>query len=381
MFIQLFKLCRRITPTGKTPLEDFTTESFVGLLNLYPQESELRKEFIEFLGLPEGDDYHIESQREYTKCRIDIVVESAKKNILCFIESKVESKENKAKSDKEKSQLEKYCELLNNLKSKSKDKKLNLRLRYLTKYHEPKDKLEQQLKGDLSEIEFKTKRWFEVADFLTAYESNQLVNNTKSNYLIKDFLTFLKSKNMSKDLKFSNEDFQIMESMSNTAKILNNHLDRVDKDFYNVVGKRTIQKDSIEKLAKFNRWAYYVPNIVEDKKASDFKYGFYFDDDKSRIYMGVYIEKESIKYLEIEQLESISSAKEFEFELRKDGDKIHGLAIKLERDITDLREDEEGPDKIQDWFKASFKEFHKFFQETNTSHNIGWKIKELTEKK
>lgn len=186
---------------------------------------------------------------------------------------------------------------------------------------------------------------------------------------------------MSKDLKFSTEDFQILESMGNTAKILNNHLDRVDKDFYNLVGKRTIQKDSIEKLSKLNRWTYYVPNIVEGKKASDFKYGFYFDNDKPRIYMGVYIEKESIKYPEREQLESTSSANKFKFEPRKSDDKLHGLAITLERGITDLKEDEDGPNKIQEWFKASFKEFYKFFQETNTSHNIGWKIKELTEKK
>ena len=373
MFTQLFKLCRRITPTGKTPLEDFTTESFVGLLNLYPQDSVLGKGFIKFLKLPEGDDYHIESQREYANCRIDIVVESAKKNILCFIESKVESKENKAKSDKDKSQLEKYCELLNTLKSNKEE--LNLHLIYLTKYHEPKDKLEQQLESEVSEIEFTTKRWFEVADFLKDYHSSQFLKKTESNHLIKDFITFLKSKNMNKDLKFSNETFHILESMGSTATILNNHLDRVDKDFYNVVGKRTIQKDSIEKLSKFNRWTYYIPNIVEDKKASDFKYGFYFDNDKLRTYIGVYIEKKSVKYPEVEALKSIAETKGFNFELRKSDSTIHGLAIYLDNNIDDLKEDENGPNKIQEWFKASFKQFHKFFTDTNENHDIGWKVK------
>ena len=62
MFNQLYKLCKRDNPKGKTPLENFTTETFVGILNFNKQ---VQKDFIELIGLPINDEYEILSQRYY----------------------------------------------------------------------------------------------------------------------------------------------------------------------------------------------------------------------------------------------------------------------------------------------------------------------------
>src|SRR5690606_42154494 len=108
MFLSLFNLYK--SNSEKTPLENFTTESLVGILNILP---EVRGRFIrDILELPEGN-YFISTQKSYPgdaqndgSC-IDIVIES--KELVCFMEVKVNSTENPGRSRSEERRVGKEC--------------------------------------------------------------------------------------------------------------------------------------------------------------------------------------------------------------------------------------------------------------------------------
>jgi len=93
MLLDLIKLYKKQGESKRTPLEDFNTECFAGILKMYP---DIKKAFIySFLKLPK-DNYRVLTQvrknllnRE--NCIIDLVLES--NGHTCFIENKVESKE------------------------------------------------------------------------------------------------------------------------------------------------------------------------------------------------------------------------------------------------------------------------------------------------
>ena len=125
MINNLFKLYLR--NTSKTPLEDFTTEAFAGILKYDPI---IKNEFIRvFLKIPQGE-YQIKTQVKYDlendmNCIVDLVFEN--EDIICFIENKVNSKEGYR-------QLERYSKVLDiyNLENKK------TYLRYCTKYYDNK---------------------------------------------------------------------------------------------------------------------------------------------------------------------------------------------------------------------------------------------------
>ena len=103
MLDQLLRLYKK--NRTKTPLGDFTTEVFVGLLNM---EDGVKESFMtEFLELPKDDD-RLKTHMQYsleddTNCIVDFVIESESR--ICFIENKVNSKE----GDR---QLERYGKVL-----------------------------------------------------------------------------------------------------------------------------------------------------------------------------------------------------------------------------------------------------------------------------
>ena len=113
MFSKLLSLYNK--NSKKTPLEDFTTEIFVGVLN---NDNELKIRFCkDFLDL-KSSNYIISTQKHYylenePKCIVDVVIESDKE--ICFIENKVNSKEGY-------NQLKRYSKVLNNLKTEKKKK-------------------------------------------------------------------------------------------------------------------------------------------------------------------------------------------------------------------------------------------------------------------
>jgi len=168
MVNELFNLYKN--NSKKTPLEDFNTECFASILNMYP---EVKEAFITFLRLP-IDNYKVITQlkkdlKGYTNCIIDFALVGEEN--VCFIENKVESKEGAE-------QLYRYGQVLDLYYSNK-----NKYLFYCTKYSEPKN-----LDGEFKAYNFKQFKWFEVAKFLKPY--------TTDNILIKNYIGFLKRFNM-----------------------------------------------------------------------------------------------------------------------------------------------------------------------------------------
>ena len=125
MFDSLLQLYK--TNTYKTPLEDFNTECFAGILNMYPK---IKNDFIfNFLSLPK-DDYKILTQlkkdlEDYQNCIIDFTLIG--NNNVCFIENKVNSREGDI-------QLFRYKLVLDNYYPNHKK-----HLFYCTKFSDPKN--------------------------------------------------------------------------------------------------------------------------------------------------------------------------------------------------------------------------------------------------
>lgn len=182
----------------KTPLEDFTTEVFVGLLNM---EDDIKDSFInDFLKLPK-DDYRLKTQMKYslkddTDCIVDFVIESD--NRICFIENKVNSKEGYR-------QLERYGKVLETFMENDFDTKLF----YCTKYFDNKT---------YEEHAFQQIRWYQIAKFLKPFRENKLVN---------EFINFLIKHDMAQELTLTATDFLTLENLQNILKITNDYLDSV----------------------------------------------------------------------------------------------------------------------------------------------------------
>lgn len=350
MFNQLYKLCKRDNPKGKTPLENFTTETFVGILNFNKQ---VQKDFIELIGLPINDEYEILSQRYYfddKKSFVDIVIRDKKNQLLCFIENKVNSKENPK-------QLEKYAKVLNSLKTAN--GKPETHLVYCTKNYDPK--------GTVGGKKIKPLRWFEIADLLKNYLEIPL---------IEDFLIFLNAHDMTNDLSLTNEDIKVMEGFKSTIHTFNNYLKRLEPKFKPLFcngGLKLAKKETINQVLRFDRWVYRLNDILpkapnDEKVRSDFNYGFYFNE--SRIYVGLYVEKVNPKYSEVvnirNQCDSLGLLHE---ENRKNN---NGFVIYTSQKISNLPSDKDAADvEILRWFEESFNKFNKLFKSTKY---IGWKF-------
>lgn len=346
MFNQLYKLCKKEDLTGRKPLEDFTTEAFAGLLRMH---TNVRAVFLfDILDLPKNDAYSIYTQRSYPANHsiIDIVIEGEKN--ICFIESKVESKENEG-------QLEKYIKLLDKLKKEQIG--LKTKLVYCTKKYDPKPECKDY-------HNFQDIRWYEIANMLKAFQDQPLVNN---------FLKFLKRHKMMTKSVYSLTEFQAMGNLKHTMEMLQLNLSEAKpkfKELFTKKGSFTVTEDKFGKKYDHNRWIYMIEKIAGSKGHSDFTYGFYLDTPS--IYVGLYIKKGNTKYTTLKALETQISGNELTLEERKNDDgQVHGLVIKLEQDISYLLNNEEANTIIKDWYETSFETFDSFFKETK---EIGWKF-------
>ena len=191
---------------GKTPLEDFTTEILIGILE---EDSNLRNRYVEEVLKIENDgsDFKIESQKRYILddkgirniCYIDLVISN--KNIVCFQENKVNSKEGEGHQKK---QLTKYDEILQNIEGRT------VYLRYCTKRYDPKD-------NKAYKSNFKYFRWFDVYSFLE--------KNCNENQQIIDFLIFMEENNMSKFTDFTFQDIACINSLESIFNKFNEIFD------------------------------------------------------------------------------------------------------------------------------------------------------------
>lgn len=335
MLNQLFKLYRK--QRTKTPLEDFTTEVFVGLLNL---EDEIKNKFLyEFLELPISD-YILKTQVHYSlkddrDCIVDFIIESG--DIVCFMENKVNSKEGYR-------QLERYGKVLKTYAENGYQTKLI----YCTKYFDKKE-YEHHNFGQI--------RWFNIAKFLKQFSENVLAN---------EFVNFLTSKDMEQELTFDAKDFLTLENLQNILKTINNYLDRVKPIFISTF--KTSSKISIaastSQIIKHNRLIYYFQDIYGEQGWSELKYGFQLNNPA--IYVGIWIDKSNEQF---ESFVKVIDSIETDFIINK---RSNGISIELKKEISTFLNDEESDSKISNWYKDSFNEFAEFIKSTP---ELKWKIK------
>ena len=164
MFKELLRLYKK--NAKRVPLEDFTTEAFIGILNI---ETQIKNDFIyNFLKL-DKDEYFIKTQVFYDlsndpNCIVDVVIEGD--NHICFIENKVNSKAGYK-------QVERYSKLLEQIREIN---KVKTRFFYCSKFYE-KQSIKFEEKFNEENHYFKKIRWFQIADFLQKYSSNKTVQD------------------------------------------------------------------------------------------------------------------------------------------------------------------------------------------------------------
>lgn len=147
IYNRLLSLYKKNGSLNKTPLEDYTTELLVGLLE---DNQAMLDDFANSVLKIEGEGFNIESQNKYIlpgdiNCIIDMVVTN--KDSICFIENKVNASEGER-------QLERYAAVLRNIKSKENKE---IYLRHCTKYYDKKE---------IKNFQFKQYRWSDVYKFL-----------------------------------------------------------------------------------------------------------------------------------------------------------------------------------------------------------------------
>lgn len=338
MLNNLYKLFKN--NSLKSPLEDFTTEAFVGVLKF---DNSLLNDFcVMFLGL-EQEEFSIKTQVKYSleddiNCIVDIVIES--QNQLCFIENKVNSKEGYR-------QLERYSIVLNLFKSTDK----RTYLFYCTKKFEEKKIIEHK---------FAQFRWFQLAKFLEKHPSK--------NPITEDFLKFIKLKKMSQDLTITTKNTFVIENLFETIELINGHLNRAKPLFIQTFKKEANRINdgfSTTQIANHKRLIYYFKEIIGNQSDgwSEIKYGFQLNN--LTIYCGIWIDKKNSEYNNFKKHILNNS---YEFEVL---DNPNGFAIELSESLGKYLNDVDGDEKILDWYKNTFNEFLGLIEDTK---HLSWKI-------
>lgn len=335
MFQELYNLYNKNGYSSRVPLEDFNTESFAGILNLFPM---IKKEIVDFLDLPD-DDYKIETQVKYCllkeedqNCIIDLVFRGIYN--ICFIENKVNSSEGIR-------QLERYGLALDEYFSG-----YEKRLVYCTKFSDPKE---------ITSHNFKQVRWYEIAQRLKKYSNK--------NPIIKDYLNFLKIHKMAQDNTFTPEIILSMQNLQKTLDIINHHITLSEPIFKKVFDISKPISRQINVTGKY-RVANYIKDIFTDKTPStDLLYCIKLSEVKLQTQIWVDNKHPNSKKIT---------------ELAKDNDEFEvfeykgGIVINKSRKIYDLLNDKKSDEIIREWFTQSFIEFKEFIDSTP---ELGWDFK------
>lgn len=342
LFNNLLKLTKK--EDGSRPLEDFTTEIFSGILNIY---EDLKYSFIvDFLKLPKDEKYFIRTQVKYTLPEypeysdpiVDMVIESDR--TICFIENKVGSQEGYK-------QLEKYSLVLDRFQQENKRTKLV----YCTKNYDPKN---------IKNHDFKYTRWYKIAEFLK--------KRKKEDKLITEFLNFLNKHDMSQELTFTPSDYITANNLQSTISKFKEYLIRAKPSFEDTFKSNLSLSDgcNIKQILVHNRLIFYYKDIVSHPGYSEIKYGFLLD--KPQAYAGIWIDQknpEYTKYLEI--IKTYESNKLYSVGIL-DG----GAFFEIKKDISVFLNDEKAESEIVAWFNDAFRQLAEFIRSTP---EISWQIK------
>jgi len=320
MLLNLYNLFKKSSEFS-TPLEDFTTECFAGVLQ---QHKEVLATFIEWLKLP-NEHYKIKTQVKYAlendkNCIVDLVLESI--NTLCFIEIKVNSNEGWR-------QLERYSNVLDGLNKKT-------YLHYCTKNSDPKN---------IDNHHFKQYRWNEIASLL--------LKKHKDILLVDDFVHYLKKHDMAHDSGITTNTIIALQNFTQTYTAMEYHIQNAIPAFKANFSKVKLDKeDSLNKIREFDRVGRVVKGIIHDKKYySEILYCIHFKNVKLQTQIWV-----SNSHPEIEKIKKILSTQDI-FKYWQDD---NGLGIFLDCKLYAFIDDKNADEEIKKWFINSFEIFKKF---------------------
>lgn len=327
MFNKLLNLFKK--NSLKTPLEDFTTELFVGVLN---NDKNLKLKFCkDFLGL-KSERFIISSQQhyfleDYPNCIVDVVIKG--ENEICFIENKVNSKEGIQ-------QLDRYSKVLDNCDNEK------TKLVYCTK--------NSDLKKRKTHSFFQCK-WRDIAEFFRQHSSESMTNL---------FIKYLKENDMSNDMTINAKDIVTLENISKILNLMNKNLENVEHIFKRKFGN--LDKDTLKKeLFKNERFCIRSKPACEGEGYSEVLYGFGF---QGYIFAQIFIANTNKNYDAF--LKIINNQKDFKVDHH---DNI-GSRIFLDKSLGDFLNNDNSQVEIQKWFVDSFDNFETFMEATKKE--IGW---------
>ena len=323
MFLDLIKLYNKQKDSGRVPLEDFNTECFASILNLYP---DIKNDFIShFLQLPE-DEYKIRTQfnrnlENTQNCIIDLVFIGDQN--VCFIECKVESSEGWK-------QLSRYSHVLDTYYSEK-----NKFLFYLTKYSDVKN-----LNGQFNNYNYRQFRWYEIAKFLKGFDT--------TNPLVDDYLQFLKSYNMAQDNTLKSVNLISMENMKKSIEICEFHIENAKVNFRNTFGIVKINSNynwgEIKNNDRICNLNYPILKSATGKY-SEILYSIQLLN--LQLNVQIYVRANHEQYAKFNDIV-------IDPKIYKRAKYEHGSSISIRKDLGSFLNDEEADKNIMEWFLKSF---------------------------
>lgn len=330
MILNLFQLYRKNGYSHRSPLEDFNTEVFAGILRI---EETILAEFITFLKLP-WDRYQVITQQRFTltdrpDCIIDMVLLG--QNNVCFIENKVHSGEGWE-------QLDRYCEALDShFQEKCKH------LIYCTKFTDTKSETRHG---------FRQIRWFQIAALIR--------KQSEGNPYLQNYLNFLKHFNMAQKNTFTPEMILSMENARETMEAIKLHIENARPHFNEIFGVKSKFQEAA--LDGKDRIAAYTEGVLPtDRPHTELLYSIKISSVKLQTQIFINKSHSQLELLK-EKIKNFNSSdvwKELRFREHPEG-----FVIYQERKIYDLLNDPEADGKIKVWFIQSFESFAEFIKAT-----------------
>lgn len=324
MFGNLYKLYSN-TKSNRTPLEDFTTECFAGVLQCNPT---ILADFVGLLKLDAGT-YKVNTQVKYTlpndpNCIVDMVLEN--ENTICFIENKVNSKEGWE-------QLSRYAKVLDGI-----DKKTYLR--YCTKHVDTKKETLHQ---------FKQLRWYNISNLLEKKHSH--------NVMAMQYVQFLKQQQMAMDTSITTNTVISLKHFLNTYEAMDFHIKNALPDFKKVFPKAgIIKQEKIPKIREHDRIARMIPNPLKDQTYhTEILYGIHFE--LCKLQTQLWVHKSHPQCNDIYERGKASGL----FEYCKIDE--YGLGLRNYKKLYHFMDTQNSDEDIKQWFVNSFNNIKQFIKD------------------
>ena len=333
MFNKLLKLYK--SNSLKTPLEDFTTELFVGVLNY---DTFLKQKFFEEFLKSKSNNLKIQTQKkyklkDYSDCIVDIVIENESE--LYFIENKVNSKEGYK-------QLERYSLVLD----KFKEKGYETRLMYCSKISEKKE---------IKSHKFKQFTWHYLSEFIKSNSKEKLST---------EFRRYLKQNDMGTDMTIKSNDLVTLENITKVFNLMNRNLENVFSNFKKrFPNAKDLRKGSNLRKQMFdqNRFCLMSSPIVKGNGWSEILYGFDFN---GTLVVQIYMDSKNENFREFKTF--FSNNLDFKYEEFEN----YGARIYLEQNIGEYLNNDNSESEIKKWFLTQFEKMTNTILETK--NRIEW---------